>query len=310
MRLWTHQDRALAICRASQAASSSRVLIQLPPGTGKTDVGALAAIEWAKGGPFRRALIAVATGAILQQYYRRLVNLTNLSIAVEKASRADHLKTRIVIASQATLWNRLEKYPSDMLCVIDECHHSNYDAPENLKLIERFEHVIGLSATPWSNGCFQLFHKSSYYFMSLRQAQDELFISKLEVKPWVPEKGPWALVFCATNEECATRSRQHPRSSWIGVSVPPAQVVQRIQAWRGRRLDVLYVNRMLLEGFDEKRCSSVWIAKACDSDIMIVQMIGRALRYMPSKCAQVYCTSADMVDRVNAALDRLNTPTF
>lgn len=309
MQLWPHQEKALQVCREHHAASSSRVLVQLPPGTGKTEVGALAAIEWVKSGPFRRALIAVTTGPILQQYYRRLVSLTPLPVGIEKATRTDLHRSKIIVASQATLWNRLERYPSDTLCIIDECHHSNYDAPENLRLLMRFEHVVGLTATPWSTGCKRLFDHSGHFFLSLRQAQSESLVSPYEVKPWESVRGPWALVFCATNKECAERSAKHPRSSWIGVHVAAAQVTERIRAWRGRRLDVLYVNRMLLEGFDENRCSSLWIAKDCDSDIMIVQMVGRALRYLPGKCAQIYCSSSEMVTRVQAALDRLNCST-
>ena len=273
-------------------------------------MGALTAIAWVKGGAFRRVLIAVATGPILQQYYSRLVSLTALPVAVEKAERSDFYRSKIVIASQATLWNRLEKYPPDTLCIIDECHHSNYDAPENLRLINRFDHVVGLTATPWSNGCRQLFDHSGYVFLPLKKAQDDGLVSQYEVKSWESERGPWALVFCETNKECAERSAKNPRSSWIGIKVAAAQVAERVRAWRGRRLDVLYVNRMLLEGFDENRCSSVWIAKDCDSDIMIVQMVGRALRYVPGKCAQVYCSSSEMIERVHAALDRMNSPAF
>ena len=310
MQLWPHQQNALRICREHHAASSSRVLVQLPPGTGKTEVGVLAALEWVKGGPFRRALIAVTTGPILQQYYRRLVALTALPVAIEKATRTDLHQSRIVVASQATLWSRLEKYPSETLCIIDECHHANYDAPENLRLLRRFDHVVGLSATPWSSGCRQLFNHSAHSFLSLRQAQEACLVAPFAVREWESVHGPWALVFCSTNRECAERSAKHPRSSWIGVNVAAAQVAERIRAWRGRRLDVLYVNRMLLEGFDESRCSSVWIAKDCDSDIMIVQMVGRALRYLPGKSAHIYCTSPDMLKRVQAALERLNHPTF
>src|SRR5262249_32270082 len=159
---------------------------------------------------------------------------------------------------------------------------------------ERFDHVVGLSATPWSNGCYQLFHKSGYYFLPLKKAQERGFLSAYAVKPWVTECGPWALVFCATNQECAERSASRPRSSWIGVNVPAAQNVERVRAWQGRRLDVLYVNRMLLEGFDEKRCANVWIARECESEIMIVQMVGRALRFLPGKCAQIFCSTPDM----------------
>lgn len=310
MRLWKHQQEALVVCREQLRDEGSRVLVQLPPGTGKTEVGAICAIDWLKGAPFRKVLIAVPTAPILRQYHRRLVQLTTIPISVEKASRVVQGRPRLTLASQASLWHRIERYSTDTLFIIDECHHSNYDAPENLRLVQRFARVVGLSASPWSQGCSELFGRSYSYFMSLREAQEAHLAAPYEIKPWTPERGPWALVFCSTNNECAERSAARPGSSWIGVNVPASVVSQRVGAWQGRRLAVLYVNRMLLEGFDEKRCTSVWIAKDCESPIMIVQMVGRALRYVSGKCAQIYCTSPQMIERVRAALDRLNTPTF
>lgn len=310
MRLWKHQQEALDLCREQLQAEGSRVLLQLPPGTGKTEIGALCALEWLKGAPFRKVVISVPTAPILRQYHKRLVQLTTIPIAVEKAARVVQAKPRLTLASQASLWGRIERYSTDTLFIIDECHHSNYDAPENLRLVQRFCRVVGLSASPWSHGCKELFGRSESYFMSLQEAQEAHFVSTYEIKPWTPERGPWALVFCSTNAECAERSAARRGSSWIGVNVPAPLVSQRVRAWQGRRLDVLYVNRMLLEGFDEKRCSSVWIAKDCESPIMIVQMVGRALRYVSGKCAQIYCTSPQMIERVRMSLDRLNTRTF
>lgn len=310
MRLWKHQQEALDLCRAQLRDEGSRVLVQFPPGAGKTEVGALCAVEWLKGAPFRSVLIAVPTAPILRQYHKRLVQLTTIPISVEKATRVVQGRPRLTLASQASLWKRIERYSTDTLFIIDECHHSNYDAPENLRLVQRFSRVVGLSASPWSQGCSELFGQSDSYFMSLREAQEAHLAAPYEIKPWSPERGPWALVFCSTNNECAERSAARPGSSWIGVNVPAALVSQRVRAWQGRRLDVLYVNRMLLEGFDEKRCSNVWIAKDCESQIMIVQMVGRALRYVSGKCAQIYCTSPQMIERVQAALERLNARTF
>lgn len=310
MRLWKHQQEALAVCREQLAREGARVLVQLPPGTGKTEIGVRCAVEWIKSAPYRKALIAVPTAPILRQYHKRLVQLTPLPIAVEKAARVVRGTPRITLASQSSLWRRIGRYPADTLFIIDECHHSNYDAPENLKLVQRFSRVVGMSASPWSPGCEELFRGSVPCFMSLRDAQKAGFASAYEIKPWEAERGPWGLVFCATNEECAARSAARPGSSWIGVSVAPSVVLQRVRAWQGRRLDVLYVNRMLLEGFDEKRCSSVWIARDCESQIMIVQMVGRALRYAVGKCAQVYCTSPEMIERVQTALERLNCCAF
>ena len=306
--LWAHQASALDLCRERQRRDGSRVLIRLPPGTGKTEIGARAAIQWVMGGPFRRALISVPTAPILAHFYRRLVNLTPLPVAVERAQQIDVLKSRIVVGSQPTLWSRLAKFGDDTLCVLDECHHANFDAPENLRIVERFRHVVGLSATPWSNGCETLFSPADTFSMTLRDAQQREFVCDYQILPWIDPSGPWGLVFCETNAECERRSRAHPGSSWIGVHVAPGLVSARIQAWKGRRLDVLYVNRMLLEGFDEKRCGNVWIARECDSDIMIVQMVGRSLRYAPGKRASIYCCSPTMVDRVQQALYRLNSP--
>ena len=86
MQLWEHQQEAIAFCLARLEAPHARVLVQLPPGTGKTEVAARVAIEWVKRGPFRRVLIAVPTAPIMRQYYARLVALTNITVAIEKAS--------------------------------------------------------------------------------------------------------------------------------------------------------------------------------------------------------------------------------
>ena len=69
------------------------------------------------------------------------------------------------------------------------------------------------------------------------------------------------------------------------------------------------MNRMLLEGFDEKRCANVWIDKDLESQIMIVQMAGRAMRYTDGKVATIYCRTESMLERVRLSLDRLNART-
>lgn len=117
-------------------------------------------------------------------------------------------------------------------------------------------------------------------------------------------------MFCASNEEARQRSAAHRGSAWIGVQVAQADIYKHVQAWKAKRLQVLYVNWMLLEGFDEPRSSSVWIAKECDSAIMRVQMVGRALRFVPGKFARIYTTSAEMAEGIRASLGRLNVRPF
>lgn len=295
MHLWPHQTEALAQIAQSLSASTSRFLVQLPPGTGKTEIAIHAALNWVKAAPFRRALIAAPTTPILQQHHHRLAALTRLLIGVEKATVRASPRAKIVLASQATLWSRVGEYPSDTLFLLDECHHANHDAPENLRLVKRFAHVVGLSATPWSAGCRALFERAGSYVLPLPSAQERRLVAPIEICPWEPPRGPWGLVFCASNQDSAARAADHPGSAWIGVELPPRTIDQHVRAWKAGRVPVLYANRMLLEGFDEPRCANVWIDKPCDSPIMLAQMAGRVLRYQEGKVARVYCrTLPDM----------------
>ncbi len=310
MNLWKHQTDALKLARDCQRTRTSRVLIQLPPGTGKTEIASRRAIEWIHEAPFNRVIIAAPTTPIMQQYYRRLVQLTSLPISIEKAQSFARIHHKIILASQSTLWQRIRRYPTDSLFIMDECHHSNYNAPENLNLIKRFDHVMGMSATPWSSGCYELFSNSGLFFFSLQQAQTCGLVAPYELSSWVNPMGPWALVFCASNEEAKQRSAAHPGSAWIGVQIASADIAKHVLAWKTKRVQVLYVNRMLLEGFDEPRCAAVWIARDCESAIMRVQMAGRALRFLPGKAARIYTASEQMADGVRNSLERLNVRPF
>ena len=65
---------------------------------------------------------------------------------------------------------------------------------------------------------------------------------------------------------------------------------------------------MLWEGFDEPRCSAVWLDRDTTSDIALVQMAGRALRYLPGKVARIYTRTMEQRLRLAAALLRLDLP--
>lgn len=306
--LWPHQVEALEVCTRAHAAKRSRVLVQIPPGTGKTEIAAQVALSWVQSRPFGRALVCVSSGPVLEQFARRLRALTRLPIAIERAQLHAPRSARLVIATQQSLWRRLASYDRGTLLIYDECHHSNLDAPENLRIAQSFQHVVGLSATPWSPGCEQLFADSHRVSLPLFQAQREGLIAPHEVVPWTEPAGPLALVFCASNDECAARSRKDARSSWVGVQVPEPDRQERIRRWKSGAIPVLYANRMLLEGFDEPRCPHVWLDKNTDSQIMLVQMAGRALRFRPGKVARLYCASEATADQLRAAMQRCNQP--
>lgn len=302
LQLWPHQREALQQLHQALRRPTSRTLIQVPPGTGKTEIAIQGGLDWLRGRVFGRLLFVISNLPVLQQFHRRIAACTTAPIAIEKAELHASRSARIVLASQNSLWDRLDQYPRDTLCIYDECHHSNLDAECNLKIAESFAHVVGLTATPWSHGCQRLFGAPAV-FLGLAEAQHRGILAPYELRIWCAPHGPHGLVFCASNGECRSRAEQHPGSSWVGID--SGWVTDRIAAWRAGRIPVLYANRMLLEGFDEPRCSRVWVSKDTQSDITIVQMIGRTLRRGPiGKVAHIYCETEQIRQRVREALQR------
>ena len=65
---------------------------------------------------------------------------------------------------------------------------------------------------------------------------------------------------------------------------------------------------MLWEGFDEPRCAAVLIDRDTESEIALVQMAGRALRYQSGKVARIYTRSPEARLRRAAAMLRMDLP--
>lgn len=307
VNLWPHQRDAIETCVASyRRRPRSRTLIQFPTGTGKTEVAVQIAIDYVCSGPYRRCLIAVSSAAVLQQFYKRLCASTRLPVAIDKAQVHASATAKIIVGTRNSLWGRLEKYPPETLLLDDECHHSNYEAQENLRIVERFQHVVGLSATPWTEGCLRVFGGGAKVFLSLTAAIREGLICPYEILPWVSPSGPLGLVYCDSNREAERRSSQTPQSTWIGIN--SGSVPQRVAEWMRGQHQVLFANRMLTEGFDCPRLSRVWLDKSTDSQLLLVQCAGRALRVQPGKQASIFCGSEDTAELLREALARCDRP--
>lgn len=301
MRLWPHQAQAIEVCAAAHALTRSRVLVQFPTAAGKSEVAIRVALLFLVRA-FARVLLVVPTAQILDQFVNRLARCTPHRIHVEMGSKHAPAGARLVVASQNSLWDRLHLYDPATLCLFDECHHANLDAPENLRIASAFHHIVGLSATPWSRGCEVLLADAAHVTLPLGEAQQRGVVAPLVVDDWCAPRGPHGLVFCATNAEAAALASAHPGSSWVGVN--SGEVSSRVAAWRKGAVSVLYANRMLGEGFDEPRCSEVWLAVESESDIRYLQMAGRALRSVPGKVARLHCRTPAIRERLMRALER------
>lgn len=301
MKLWAHQLQAVEVCGSAHARPRSRVLLQFPTASGKTELAIRVGLAYL-GRPFARVLFVVPTAQILEQFVSRLAQRTAHRISIEKADRRAPSGARLVVASQNSLWDRLPLYDPATLCIYDECHHANLDAEHNLRIAESFNHVVGLSATPWSRGCDTLFADAAKIVLPLTTAQHLGVVAPLAIEPWTEPHGPHGLVFCGTNAEAAARSAAQPGSAWVGVN--SGRVEARVEAWRRGAVPVLFANRMLGEGFDEPRCDRVWVAVESESDIRLVQMAGRSLRARAGKVARIHCLTPAISERMRRALAR------
>lgn len=303
MILWPHQRDALLACERWHRQRRSRLLVQAPPGTGKTEVACRAALSFLANRPFGRAVICVSSLAILGQFHRRLAALTRIPIAIEQADR-EAGRERLVIASVASLRGRLAKYSASTLLVLDEAHHANEAAQVTQQTAQHFDHVLSLTASPWSEGVLDELGQSERLLLRYSEALRCGLISPYELKPWTDPVGPFGLVFCSSNQAARKCAAQLPNASWVGIN--SGEVSTRIARWKTGQLGLLCANRMLWEGFDEPRCAAVWIDRATESEIALVQMAGRALRYQPGKVARIYSRTPEARLRLAAAMLRLD----
>mgnify|MGYP000087162308 CR=1 FL=1 len=309
MILWPHQAEAIEVCtRSFRSRDRSRTLVQFPTGTGKTEVAVRVALEYVTSAPFRRCLIAVSSESILRQFHKRLCGATSLPVGLDKAEAHARSKAKIIVGSRNSLWGRLAKYPADTLLIDDECHHSNYEARENMRIVKRFQHVVGLSATPWTAGCSNVFGGGETVFLSLSAAVRQGLVCPFEILPWTEPSGPLGLVYCDSNAEAAAHSRSIPGATWIGIN--SGSVAQRITNWLRGGYPVLFANRMLTEGFDCPQLSRVWVDKSTDSLVLLVQCAGRALRARPDKRASIYCGRSETAEQLRDALLRCDRAPF
>jgi superfamily II DNA or RNA helicase len=244
---------------------------------------------------------------VLRQFQREIDIECAIPYTIEKAADVGQSYSRIVLASQNTLWNRVSKYEPDRLCIFDECHHENLNAERNIDLLRRFNLVFGFSASPWSHGCQMIFDAINFVY-PLNQAIADNICAPYALEPWPDDAAPrqsHELFFCESNQEAKRLSLTTQSSDYLTYeSRDDGTYARKLSAFHHGVIKRRYCNRMLTEGFDDNRISSIHIRKETKSDILNYQMVGRALRYLPGKVAHIYCANGRATKRVQAALHR------
>ena len=275
---WPHQVAAFDRCVELLHGGPGRGLCQAPTGTGKSRV--IRALAYWAIAIRRRVIICLPTEEILQQFASDFRRESRQPFYVEKAEKEAPSYAQVVLASHQTLWRRLLRYDPRTALLFDEAHHGNELALRNLSTLERFHHVLGFSASPWSLECEAIYHDQVLHLYPLRQAIEQGYLCSYELRPFpelAPAPGKHELWYCSSNEEARELARSCPASAYLGYDRADqrAGLVARFRAGQLRRL---YLNRMLVEGFDCREVATIFIDKESDSDLLNYQMVGRGLR--------------------------------
>jgi superfamily II DNA or RNA helicase len=157
IELWDHQLDAVDLLREARRNKKTRIVLQAPPGAGKTEV----AVELTKAARSKGRAVAFTVPylTLVDQALNRfeLRGIPSEEIAVMQAQhpRTDE-KLPIQIVSVQTLNNRA--YPLADVVLVDECH-LQYACVKRWMAACPDITFVGLSATPWAKGMADDWHQ-------------------------------------------------------------------------------------------------------------------------------------------------------
>lgn len=316
--LWSHQQAALDACLA--VAGHRPGLLALPTGSGKSEIIRRLVLAWL-GSRDTRAVVAVPNltlafqlrGSFYQHNHTSMIPALCLGgFPVAPAARL-HITTYSSIQYIISAYESLRFKKQNILLIADECHHCNDRAGVNYRSISWFPSRFGFSASPWSPKCSSLFSANLVYFLSVSDAIRSGVLCDYSVSvqsPLSPAVAkPYQMFFVRD------ASRFSPSVARNGVYCfdeitehRPEGNQSLIERFRQGEISCLYVNRMLLEGFDCPQVKTIFIEKRTRSHILAYQMLGRGLRYYRGQSLSVSVDSQAMLDTLAEAREKADDP--
>jgi superfamily II DNA or RNA helicase len=271
------------------ASGRRRGIVQSPTGTGKSRV--MRALAYHLIARRRQVVLAMPTEEILVQQADDVRRETRIPFYVDKAERRAPSYALITLASHQTLWRRLDRYDAGAVLLFDECHHSGRPARCNLSSLNKFRDAIGFSASPWSEECEVIYQGRVLYRYTLSQAISDGHLCSYELWPFpdiVPRPIRHELYYCTDNETARQLAAACPGSAYLGHDSPDR--ARLVEDFRRGVLRRLYLNMMLIEGFDCRDVSTIYLDKQTESDTLLYQIMGRGLRKKADgRALVVYC---------------------
>lgn len=341
-----HQEKALAMLKASLRAGSSRIVVEMPTGAGKTRF----AVEISKGALTKGNRVAFTVPAI------SLIDQTVESFALEGVDdvgvlQANHERTDygapIQICSVQTLAKR--GCPDDFeIVIVDECHIQFDVISEWMKRCPNTL-FVGLSATPWARGMaddwqdlvspvsmqelidqkfmssFRVYapshpdlsgvgtSKGDYVLNELSDAMSEGGLVADIVQTWL-QRAEWrpTLVF-AVDRAHAAKLQAEFQNAGVPMGYCDANVdrIERRLLFdrmaRGELAGICNVGTLTTGVDADIRC--IVLARPTKSEILHTQIIGRALRTAEGKTEALILDHADNHTRLGFVTD-IHHPTL
>lgn len=298
MEIPSHQGEALHFVIDALFENQQRCLVQMPCGTGLGDVGIYIAQEWLRNG---KVIWLTPSGIKLGPIYWKARH-AGIYPDIETPQRRVSRESRFVFGTYETAWHHIHRHcEPDALLILDEAHHINTHAKSNLSIYRRFRNILGLSSSPWTKSCFDLFEKFHTYRLS--SAIKDGVSPRFEIHDyeWI-HKDKYQILYARTNLTGGQLKKEMPHDDWILYRRDDEYIAYN-QFIEGQ-IGTAVVNRTLwIEDFDKPAIKKIWIERDCKSPLLAYQMLSRVLHKDGDRVGHCYVMHWETKQSLKLALE-------
>ncbi|WP_373742603.1 DEAD/DEAH box helicase [Jeotgalibaca porci] len=315
-QLYDYQTELVTKARKSLTAGNKGVLIQSPPGSGKSVVIAeIARLTTDKG---NRVMFLVHRKELVEQITETFkANEVNLDLCT--------------IMTVTKVANRLTQLPKPNLIITDETHHSRAKTYRNIYDYYSDVPRLGFTATPWRMngkgfediysemvegksvkwliennrlapyeyysipeadiGKLQKSSTGDYTNQSIEQALKNSIFGDV-VENYIKVANEQKTILYAHSIEYSEKFADEFKSAGIKAvhvdsKTPSSERDEIMNDFRNGKIKVLCNVDLISEGFDVPDCTCVIMARPTDSLVLYLQQSMRCMRYQPNKTATI-----------------------
>ena len=314
--LYDYQTELVTKARKSLATGNKGVLIQSPPGSGKSVVIAeIARLTTDKG---NRVMFLVHRKELVEQITETFkANEVNLDLCT--------------IMTVTKVANRLEMLPKPSLIITDETHHSRAKTYRNIYDYYSDVPRLGFTATPWRMngkgfediysemvegksvkwliennrlapyeyysipeadiGKLQKSSTGDYTNKSIEKALKSTIFGDVVENYTKVANGQKTILYAHSIEYSEKFAEEFKgagiKSVHVDSKTPSAERDEIMNDFRNGKIKVLCNVDLISEGFDVPDCTCVIMARPTDSLVLYLQQSMRCMRYQPNKTATI-----------------------